>query len=396
MLNGRGCAVKRVLMILLVLSLVIPVSAFAALSAQPMVDETPVELGGVSAILAELSSGQIIFAENADEMRPVASVTKAMTILLAIEAVENERAALEDVVTVSPAASGMGGSQILLDTGEQQTYSQLLKSIIVGSANDSSVAIAEYLYGSEELFVGYMNERAEELGLTGTVFKNCTGLPADGQYTTARDIARISMELFKKPLYYDYSTVWLEDFDHHDGRMTQLTNTNKLIRLYDGCDGGKTGSTTEAGYCMAATAQRGGMRLISVVLGATTSTDRFDTVARMFDYGFANYRLYPVAEKGTPIKGEMAVVGGDKKAVRLVLDGDLTLLILKGGEQNVELTPNIPETLSAPLAAGEQVGTVDVNLGGRLVGSLPVVTAEAVTATGFRYVIDRILDLWPL
>jgi D-alanyl-D-alanine carboxypeptidase (penicillin-binding protein 5/6) len=383
-------------MILLVFSLAIPIGAFAALSAQPMVDETPVEVDGVSAILAEVSSGQIIFAENADEMRPVASVTKAMTILLAIEAVENERAALEDVVTVSPTASGMGGSQILLDTGEQQTYSQLLKSVIVGSANDSSVAIAEYLYGSEELFVRYMNERAEELGLTGTVFKNCTGLPADGQYTTARDIARIAMELFDKSLYFDYSTVWLEDFDHHDGRMTQLTNTNKLIRLYDGCDGGKTGSTTEAGYCMAATAQRGGMRLISVVLGAGTSTDRFDTVARMFDYGFANYRLYPVAEKGTPIKGEMAVVGGDKKAVRLVLDGDLTLLILKGGEQNVELAPNIPETLSAPLAEGEQVGTVDVSLGGRLVGSLPVVTAEAVTATGFRYVIDRILDLWPL
>ncbi len=383
-------------MVLLVLCLVLPSGALAALSAQPMVDELPVEVDGVSAILAELSSGQIIFAENADEMRPVASVTKAMTILLAIEAVENERAALEDVVTISPTASGMGGSQILLDTGEQQTYSQLLKSIIVGSANDSSVAIAEYLYGSEELFVNYMNERARELGLTNTMFVNCTGLPVEGQYTTARDIARISVELFQKPLYYDYSTVWLEDFDHHDGRMTQLTNTNKLIRLYDGCDGGKTGSTNEAGYCMTATAQRGGMRLVSVVIGADTSTDRFDTVSRMFDYGFANYRLYPVAEKGTPIKGEIPVTGGDKKAVRLVLDGDLTLLILKGGEQSVELAPNIPETLSAPFVAGHQVGSVDVNLDGRLVGSLPVVTAESVSATGLRYVLDRILDLWPL
>lgn len=383
-------------MVLVVLCLVAPSGALAALSGASMVDEAPVEIDGVSAILAEISSGQIIFAENADEMRPVASVTKAMTILLAIEAVENERAALEDIVTISPSASGMGGSQILLDTGEQQTYSQLLKSVIVASANDSSVAIAEYLYGSEELFVNYMNERAKELALTNTMFVNCTGLPVEGQYTTARDIARISLELYRHALYYDYSAIWLEDFDHNDGRMTQLTNTNKLIRLYDGCDGGKTGSTTDAGYCMTATAQRGGMRLISVVLGADTSSDRFDTVTRMFDYGFANYRLYPVAEKGTPIKGELAVTGGDKNAVRLVLDGDLTLLILKGGEQNVELSPNIPETLTAPLEVGEQVGTVDVNLDGRLVGSLPVVTAESVTATGLRYVLDRILDLWLL
>lgn len=373
-----------------------PSAALAALSDQPMVDEMPVAVSGASALLAELSSGQIIFAENADEMVPVASVIKAMTILLAIEAVENERAALEDIVTTSPAASGMGGSQILLDTGEQQTYSQLLKSVIVGSANDSSVAIAEYLYGSEELFVNYMNERGRELGLTNTVFKNVTGLPASGQYTTARDIARISMELYRKPLYYDYSTIWLEDFDHHDGRMTQLTNTNKLIRLYDGCDGGKTGSTNEAGYCMTATAQRGGMRLVSVVLGANASSERFDSVARMFDYGFANYRLYPVAERGTPIKGELPVSGGDKKAVRLVLDGDLTLLILKGGEQHVELSPNIPESLSAPLELGEKVGTVDVRLGDRVVGSLPVVTAEAVTATGLRHVLKRILSFWPL
>ncbi|MGI6238255.1 MAG: D-alanyl-D-alanine carboxypeptidase family protein [Christensenellales bacterium] len=387
---------RRVFLILLVVLMVFSANALAALTGEPMVGELPVDIKGVSAILVELDSGQIIFEHNADEMRPVASVIKVMTILIALEALDNERATLEDVVTISPRSSGMGGSQILLDTGESQTYSQLLKSVIVASANDASVAIAEHLYGSEELFVSYMNERAEELGLTGTHFVNCTGLPVEGQHTTARDVAIASMAMYRHPLYYEYSTVWLEDFDHFDGRITHLTNTNKLIRLYEGCDGGKTGSTREAGYCMSATARRSGMRLISVVLGSQTSSDRFDTVSRMFDYGFANYRLYPVAEKGTPIRGELAVAGGDQKTVRLVLDGDLTLLIVKGGEQNVELIPNIPESLNAPVDVGERVGSVDVRLDGRIVGSLPVVAAESVTATGLKHVLGRILALWPL
>ena len=223
------------------------VPALAALTDDPMVDETPVKMDCVSAILAELDSGQVIFAENADEMRPVASVTKVMTILLALEAVDQGRATLDEEITVSKNASGMGGSQILLDTGEIQTYAQLLKSVIVGSANDSAVALAECLYGSEELFVDQMNRRAGELGMKRTKFLNCTGLPTQGQYPTARDVAQMAMELFRHPADYEFSRVWLEDFDHGDGRKTQLTNTNKLIRLYEGCDGGKTGSTKEAG-----------------------------------------------------------------------------------------------------------------------------------------------------
>ena len=365
-----------------------------ALTTAPMVEGTPVDLNCASAILVEMDSGQIIFEQHADDMRPVASVTKVMTILLALEAVEDGRASVDDIVTVSKNASGMGGSQILLDTGETQTYSQLLKSVIVGSANDSAVALAEYLYGSEDLFVDYMNERADELGMTNTVYKNCTGLPEDGQYTTARDVAIAAREMFSHGLYYDYSTVWLEDFDHGDGRKTQLTNTNKLTRLYEGCDGGKTGSTDEAGYCFAATAKRAGMRLIAVVLGSDSSTDRFDTAAAMFDYGFANYRLYPVAEKGTPVKGGLQVNGGDADQVPLVIDGDLTLLITKGNEQNVELTPNLPEFLDAPVEAGQRVGSVDVLLDERRVASLDIVTAGSVTATGFGHVIKRIAGLW--
>lgn len=384
----------RKMLTLAIVAAFLPIQALAALTGAPMVDETPVALDCAAAMLIEMDSGQIIFEYNADEMRPVASVTKVMTILLALEAIDDGRAGLEDMVAVSRNASGMGGSQILLDTGESQTYSQLLKSVIVGSANDSAVALAEYLYGSEELFVDYMNERADELGLTGTNYVNCTGLPAEGQYTTARDVATAAREMFSHAAYYEFSQVWLEEFDHHDGRFTQLTNTNKLIRLYEGCDGGKTGSTDEAGYCLAATAQRGGMRLVAVVLGSHASTERFDTAAAMFDYGFANYRLYPVAEKGTPVKGGLAVTGGDAEYVPLTLDDDLTLLITKGAEQSVELRPSLPESLEAPVEIGRRVGGVDVLLDGRQVASLDVVTAGEVSATGIKHVLKRIFNLW--
>lgn len=374
--------------------ILLPAIAIGELSGVPMVEGTPIDIACASAILVEPDSGQIIFEQHADDMRPVASVTKLMTVLLALEAVDSGRASMDDVVSVSKNASGMGGSQILLDTGEQQTYSQLLKSVIVCSANDSAVALAEYLYGSEGLFVEYMNERADELGMKNTVYKNCTGLPAEGQYTTARDVAKLAREVFLHDIYFDYSTVWLEDFDHGDGRMTQMTNTNKLTRLYDGCDGGKTGSTDEAGYCFAATAKRGGMRLIAVTLGSSSSADRFDSASAMFDYGFANFRKYPVAEKGTPVKGVLPVTGGDKEGVRLVLDEALTLLIMKGTEQSVKLSPDIPESLAAPVETGAPAGSVDVLLDGRHVASLRIVTAESVKATGLKYTLDRIFDLW--
>ncbi len=379
---------------ILTLALLLPAAALAAMTGAPMVEGTPVKLQCGSAILAECRSGQVIFADNADEMRPVASVTKLMTILLALEALDDGRAAPDDCVTVSKNASGMGGSQILLDTGETQTYSQLLKSVIVCSANDSAVALAEYLYGSEELFVARMNERARDLGPERTQLRNCTGLPVADQHTTARDVAVIAAEVFAHPLYFTYSGVWLENFDHSDGRVTQMTNTNKLIRLYDGCDGGKTGSTDEAGYCLAATAEKNGMRLIAVVLGGTSSTARFDSAAAMFDFGFANYRLYPVAERGTPVKGGLPVNGGETDLVPLMLDGELTLLIEKGGEDAVQLVPDPPEALDAPVEQGQRVGCVNVSMDGKQVASLDVVAAQSVKATGLLYLLKRIFVLW--
>lgn len=364
------------------------------ISDAPLLDFPPMNLNCGAALLLEPQSGQILFEMNADVPRPVASVTKVMTILLTLEAIEQGRIHLDQTTAISKTAAGMGGSQVLLDVGEVQTVDILLKSTIVGSANDASVALAELMYGSEELCVERMNERAAELGMANTVFKNCTGLPADGQHTTARDVAIMTMAMLSHDLYYKYSTVWLDEVDHGDGRMTQLTNTNKLTRLYEGCDGGKTGSTDEAGFCISATAKRGDMRLIAVVLGADSSSDRFDMAQNMFDYGFANYRLYPVAQRGTKIRGQLPVEGGRPDGVSLILDGDLTLLVSKGQEQEIQLKPELPESLQAPVEAGQQVGQVVVELDGRILAKLPVVTSSASEIKGIGGSLKRIISGW--
>ncbi len=363
------------------------------ISDAPLLQSPPMRLNCAAALLLEADSGQIIFEMNADSPRPVASVTKVMTILLALEQLDAGRASAGDVVTVSETAAGMGGSQVLLDEGERQDVGTLLKCMIVGSANDAAVALAEALYGSEALCVEAMNRRAEALGMTNTHFVNCTGLPADGQHTTARDVAVMSRQMFAHPRYFDYSTVWMEDVDHGDGRVTQLVNTNKLLKLYDGCDGGKTGSTNEAGYCVSATASRGGMRLIAVVLGAASGKERFAIARQMLDYGFANYRQYPVAKKGTRVKGALPVTGGEKDGVALVLDGDLTLLVNRGDEQRLSLSPSLPESIAAPVQAGQAVGHVDVIAEGRTLARIPVAAAESVAARGLPF--NRIIQNWP-
>lgn len=385
---------RRRFSILLVFLFGFFVPARAELSLLPLEERAPVSLECKSALLMEASSGQIIFETNADEKRPVASVVKIMTILMCLEAVDSGRVSLDDRVTISKNASGMGGSQVLLDTGEVQTLDILLKSTVVGSANDAAVAIAEHLYGSQELFVKQMNARAQMLGMKDTVFVNCTGLPAQGQHTTARDVARMAAALFGHELYYKYAGIWMDKVDHGDGRVTDLTNTNRLIRFYDGCDGGKTGSTNEAGYCIAATARRGGMRLIAVVLGGSSGKKRFACAEKMFDHGFANYRLLTAAERGTRVRGEMPVTGGSLDSVPLALDGDLTLLMNKAEAAEIELKPNLPPSVAAPVAAGDEIGSVDILLNGRTIARIPVAAAGSVARQGFPDAWRRLWEGW--
>jgi len=359
-----------------------------------IVSSLPIDIHSTSAVLCEPESGQIILAHNADKPRPIASVTKVMSILLALEAVEQGRAAVDDVVTVSANASGMGGSQVFLDVNEPISYGDLLRSIVVASANDATVAVGEYLYGSVDLFVQQMNERAAELGMSGTHFVNSTGLPADGHVSTARDVAIMTRELLQHDLYFDYSAIWMEDLTHADGRVTQLTNTNRLTRLYEGCDGGKTGFTNAAGYCLSATAQRGDMRLICVTLNAETSSQRFDDAAALLDYGFANYRLYPAALAGTPVKGQIPVNGGDPDSIPLLLGADLTLLLPKGGEDEITFSAELPDALQAPVAVGDACGSIDVLLDGETVATLPLLAGESSQPSGLLPSLRRIWQNW--
>ncbi|MBQ3575468.1 MAG: D-alanyl-D-alanine carboxypeptidase [Clostridia bacterium] len=364
------------------------------LAESPLMDAPPFHPECAAVMLVEPESGQVIFEMNADSPRQVASITKIMTILLTLEAIEGGRISPEQTTVISKNASGMGGSQVLLDTGETQSVDVLLKSMIVGSANDASVALAEMMYGSEEICVDKMNARAKELGMVDTVFVNCTGLPAEGQHTTARDTAIMTMAMLHHDLYFKYSGIWMDEVRHEEGRITQLTNTNKLIRLLDGCDGGKTGSTNEAGYCISATAKRGNMRLIAVVLGAKSGSERFSIASEMINYGFANYHLYPVATRGTKVKGAIPVEGGEPDSITLLLDGDLTLLMEKGSGENIALIPEVPEILSAPIEKGSLIGHVRVDMGGNTIARLPLIAECASKVHSLSAGFERIWKNW--
>lgn len=358
----------------------------------PMKAEAPITLTSPSAILCEASTGQVIFEKNADERRPVASVNKVMTILLTLEAVDEGRVSLEDQVTVSPHAASMGGSQAFLDAGERYKLSELLKTVIVASANDSAVALAEHLAGTEESFVRLMNTRAEELGLTNTHYANCTGLPAQKHYTTARDVAKLSAQLDLHPIYYRYSTIWMDEIKHRGGRVTSLTNTNRLIRFYPGCDGYKTGSTNEARYCVSATAKKEGMRLIAVVLGTPAGQTRFDEARAMLEYGFANVQLVTPIAQGQALDMTVPVRLGGRDEVSVLSGGTCSLLERRGEKNALSLEAALVEKVNAPVYAGDVLGEIRVKRGDEVVAVVPAVAGEDVQLPGMVDALIRIRD----
>lgn len=353
---------------------------------------TPLSLTSPSAILCEASTGRVIFEKNADERRPVASVNKVMTILLTLEAIDDGRVTVNDRVTVSPRAASMGGSQAFLDAGSTYKLGELLKSVIIASANDSAVALAEYLCGAEEAFVRRMNERAQELGLENTHYVNCTGLPAQGHYTTARDVAKLSAHLDEHPLYYQYSTIWMDEILHRGGRVTELTNTNRLIRFYPGCDGYKTGSTNEAKYCISATAKKDGMRLIAVLLGTPAGQTRFDEARAMLEYGFAGYQMFSAVGEGEALNMSVPVRLGGRDSVSVVSGGDCGLLIKKGVQGDISLEAALVESVHAPVCEGDVLGEIRVKQGERIVAIVPAVAGETVQLPGIIDALIRIRD----
>ena len=380
---------------LLLVMLLLPAAARAP-DEPPMEQGTPFVLTSPSVILTEASTGRVIFEKNADERRPVASVTKVMTILLTLEAIEDGRITLNDSVPVSARASGMGGSQAFLDANADYKLRDLLKSMIIASANDVAVALAEYMDGAEEAFVRRMNERAAQLGLQDTHYVNCTGLPAQGHYTTARDVAKLSAQLDHHPLYYEFSTVWMDEIGHKGGRKTQLTNTNRLVRFYSGCDGYKTGSTNEARYCISATAQKNGLRLIAVVLGAGAGQTRFDEARQMLDYGFSGYQLFSPVKDGDALNMNVPVRLGGSDAVSAVSGGTCSLLMKKGEQGDVSLEAALVPQVSAPVRKGDVLGEIRVKKGSEVVQVLPAVAGETVELPGMVNALLRIRNTFML
>lgn len=361
---------------------------------QPIESTAPLQVDAAASVLIEASTGKVIFSNKADERRTVASITKVMTVLLTLEGLERGDITLEDQVLSSQQAAGMGGSQALLDANQYYRLEDLLKATIVASANDAAVALAEHIAGSEEGFVQRMNERAQQLGLQDTLYVNVTGLPSPGQYTTANDIAQLSRQLDQYPLYYRYSTIWMDTLTHKGGRVTDLTNTNRLVRFYENCDGYKTGSTNEAKYCVSATAKRGNLRLIAVVLGSPGSQVRFDAARAMLDYGFANYQLTQIAQEGEKIGMQVAVKMGAQDTIEAVIGESLALLMRRGEEKGLSFEAVLPDGVTAPILAGELLGEARVLRDGEEIARLPLVAQQDVLLPGFLEGLLRILFGW--
>lgn len=340
-----------------------------------------------SAILMERSTGTVLFEHDADKQMPPASITKVMTLLLVFEAMDAGKFTMETEIVASEHACSMGGSQIWLEPGEAFTVNELLKAAAISSANDACVALGEAVSGSEETFVELMNERAAELGMKNTVFKNCTGLDAEGHLSTARDIAIMSAELLRHPEIKNYSTVWMDSLR---GGKTELTNTNRLVRFYKGCTGLKTGSTDGAGCCLSASAERDGMEIISVTLGSPNTDERFAAGRKLLDYGFANFALV----KMTPPEEYLApipVAHGTAETVQPICEEPAAFLLKKGQEAGVEQSVYLPEKLEAPVKAGDVLGRVTVTLSGGEIGGYDIVAAEDVPRMGLFEALKKLL-----
>ncbi len=347
---------------------------------------TQLEIKAKSAILMEVNTGKILYEDNSDEKLPPASITKVMTLLLVMEAIDEGSINLETVVTASAYACSMGGSQIWLKEGETMTVHELLKATVIASANDASVALAELVAGSEEGFVALMNEKAKSLGMNNTTFKNCTGLDAEGHLTTAHDVAVMSKELIKHDLIKNYSTVWMDSL--RDGE-SELVNTNKLVRFYKGTTGLKTGTTSIAKYCLSATAERDGLELVAVVMAGDTSNDRFEGAKKLLDFGFANYSFACVSselkEKETPVSK------GVKKTVKIATYQKVGILMAKTQKDDIKRECVWKENLTAPVQKGDVVGYVNIRLGEEVVGKIEIVAAEKVEKLNILVTFTQIL-----
>ena len=349
-----------------------------------------------SSILIDADSGKMLYSYNEDAAYPIASMCKIMTLLLIFESVDGGEISLDDKIVVSENAAGMGGSQVFLEANAEYSVSELVKSITVASANDACVAMAEKLCGSEQLFVDKMNEKAKELGMQNTVFVNCTGLPKTGQHSSAKDVAKMFAELIKHKDYFNYSGIWMDEISHPQGRITQISNTNKLIRFYKGCDAGKTGYTSEAGHCLCASAIRDGLRLIAVEISAPDSKTRFKEVSDMFNYGFANYECKTLINAENPLDFIVEVKGGKKDCVSVVGERSVKVLSKKNEKRAFEFDFVPIENVKAPIVQNDDLGVLNIYENGVKIDSIRVLAAENVESKSYFDILNDIRAKWSI
>ncbi len=350
-------------------------------------EQLPFDVDAKSALLMEASSGKILYSKNSDQALPPASVTKIMTLLLVMEAIEQGSIHLEDRVSISEYATSMGGSQVFLEAGETMTVDELIKCTVIASANDASVALAEHVSGSEEAFVALMNKRASELGAKTAVFENVTGLDDDtvNHVMSAMDIALISQALIRYPKILEYSSIWMDTI--RDGAFT-LSNTNRLIRFYQGATGLKTGSTEKAKFCITATATRDGMTLIAVIMGSPSRDIRNEAAKKLLDFGFANYGVYT---KDSQSLGKLPVTGSAQTEVEICSD-PFQITLDKATLRQVSESREYPDTLAAPLKAGDTVGKVIYKVGDEVIGEVPIRAATDVDKISFGELFAKICN----
>ena len=346
-----------------------------------------------SAILIDYNTGDVLYEQEADKKVQVASIVKLMTILLTFEEIDKGNLSLQDSITTTENASGMGGSQVFIDPYVEYSVEDMLKSVIVASANDASVALAEKISGTEEAFVKLMNERAKQLGLNNTFYVNASGLPEPGQFSTARDVAKLTHEVMKHKDYFKYSTIWMDKLTHPSGRETEVVNTNKLLRYFKGCDAGKTGSTDEAGYCLSASADRDGMRLIAVVLGAKTSTERFNETSKLLNYGFVNFENKQIISVTQPLMN--AKINKSKVKQAEVYSSENYYLVTKKGEiSNINISIELQDKIKAPLKTGDVVGTIIISKDGVIIKKIDAVVNKDINEISYGESIKEIIKFW--
>ncbi len=348
-----------------------------------------------SALLLDYDTGTVIVDKNSDEKRPIASMVKIMTLLITFDEIDAGRLSFEEKITVSEYAAGMGGSQMFLDEGESYTVSDLIKGVTVCSANDAATALGERISGDIHSFVDKMNEYAKNLGMNNTVFCNATGLPNSGeQYSTARDVSIMFSKLLSKSHYYDYSKIWMEEYKHPDGRVTELVNTNKLIRFYKNCDAGKTGYTDEAGHCLAASAMNNGLRVVSVVLGAENSKARFKEVTDLFNYAFANYEVKTIISKGEAIANDLQVDKAKEDSFELYVDRDLKFFSRKNVQNDYEVVIELEENLKAPISKETPLGRVKIIKNGEVVSEANIFSVRDIEKLNYKDALEKVLKNW--